>query len=152
MILCSYYIFILISVLNYTCMYTSTFFLLILLKIQDCIKNALMSNDKLGGLVKDFSASDLENIAANAWRLNVSAGEEVIQQGSIKADSFYVVSSGDLEVIKDGEKAGRMGTRCDRFLAKKTRWQCLHRMLLGFWHQKWLIPRGQNGAFLFLSC
>ena len=102
-------------------MYTSTFFLLILLKIQDCIKNALMSNDKLGGLVKDFSASDLENIAANAWRLNVSAGEEVIQQGSIKADSFYVVSSGDLEVIKDEEKAGRMGTRSDRFLAKKTR-------------------------------
>jgi len=73
-------------------------------KEADCIKNALMSNDKLGGLVKDFSASDLENIAANAWRLNVSAGEEVIQQGSIKADSFYVVSSGDLEVIKDGEK------------------------------------------------
>ena len=91
--------------------YTLSFLFLILLNIQDCIKNALMSNDKLGALVKSFSASDLENIAANAWRLDVSAGEEVIQQGSIKADFFYVVSSGDLEVIKDGEKAGGKGDK-----------------------------------------
>ena len=30
---------------------------------------------------------------------------QVIQQGSVKADNFYVVSEGELIVEKDGEKA-----------------------------------------------
>ena len=67
-----------------------------------------MANDKLGDLVKGLSSSDLENIASNAWRQAVTDGELVIQQGSIKADNFYVVASGHLEVIKDGQKAEEM--------------------------------------------
>ena len=69
-------------------------------------RKALMANEKLGPLVKGFSSSDLEQIASNAWRLEVQPGEQVVQQGSIKADNFYVVASGHLEVIKDGEKVG----------------------------------------------
>ena len=65
-----------------------------------------MANEKLGPLVKGLSSSDLEQIASNAWRLEVQPGEQVVQQGSIKADNFYVVARGHLEVIKDGEKVG----------------------------------------------
>ena len=67
-------------------------------------RKALMANEKLGPLVKGFSSSDLEQIASNAWRLEVQPGEQVVQQGSIKADNFYVVASGHLEVIKVGSK------------------------------------------------
>ncbi|CAJ1411423.1 unnamed protein product [Effrenium voratum] len=70
----------------------------------ELIRTALSANNKLGPLVQCLSTEDLDNIAANAWRLTVEPGQEVIQQGSIKADNFYIVFDGHLEVIKDGEK------------------------------------------------
>ena len=66
-----------------------------------------MANEKLGPLVAGLSSSDLEQIASNAWRLEVQPGEQVVQQGSIKADNFYVVASGHLEVIKDGDRSSQ---------------------------------------------
>ena len=69
------------------------------------VEEALMANEKLGPLVQELSATDLEQIASNAWRLDLEPEKQVVQQGSIKADYFYVVYEGHLEVIKDGEKA-----------------------------------------------
>ena len=71
----------------------------------EAVKEALMANEKLGPLVQELSAADLEHIASNAWRLELEPDQQVVQQGSIKADYFYVVYEGHLEVIKDGEKA-----------------------------------------------
>ena len=51
-------------------------------------RTALSANNKLGPLVQCLSTEDLDNIAANAWRLTVEPGQEVIQQGSIKAPAY----------------------------------------------------------------
>eukprot|EP00913_Durusdinium_trenchii_P034134 g31947.t1 len=71
---------------------------------MELIERALTANTKLGPLVKGLSHDDLQQIATNAWRMEVDEGQQVVQQGSIKADNFYIVSEGHLEVFKDGEK------------------------------------------------
>ncbi|CAE7257329.1 for [Symbiodinium microadriaticum] len=75
---------------------------------SELIKSALKQNEKLGPLVKLMSVADLDVVTAAAVRVDVEPDFEVIQQGSVKADHFYVVSAGELTVEKDGQKVQRL--------------------------------------------
>ena len=44
------------------------------------VQRALLANTKLGPLVKGLSPGDLQQIAANAWRLEVEKGQEAGRQ------------------------------------------------------------------------
>jgi MFS family permease len=50
----------------------------------------------------------LEQLAARLTKVHVAAGEEIIRRGD-KGDRFYVVSSGEIEVLVDGRPPQRQG-------------------------------------------
>ena len=68
---------------------------------KDCqlIFSALMRNEHLRMLGKLDDVSCVEALVAKARRQEVAAGTEIIRQGDLKADSFYIVGSGGFEVL-----------------------------------------------------
>lgn len=70
------------------------------------IRKALMNNKYLSKVLADEQISDM---VAKAWKLDVKAGVAVIEEGSLQADRFYIVSSGYFTVKKMMEKTTTAG-------------------------------------------
>lgn len=76
---------------------------------RDLIRAAMRANKNLAPLVENLDDQRLALIADQAFRLDVREGAEVVRQRDLKADLFYVVQRGQLDVFKDGEKVGELG-------------------------------------------
>lgn len=68
------------------------------------IKKALQANTDIGPLLKELADSDVDDIVKSAFRQEVTPGTDVIVQGQLKADTFYVVGKGTFDVIQNGSK------------------------------------------------
>jgi len=76
---------------------------------RDLVISAMKANHNLACLIDHIEDDRLRLIADQAFRVDVQKGVEVVKQRDLKADLFYVVQSGLLEVHKDGEKVGELG-------------------------------------------
>lgn len=76
---------------------------------KNFIRGAMMKNKNLGALLDKVSGQDLEAMAARAYKMEVQRGTEVIKQGQVKADHFYIVVKGTFDVIKNGERVMEIG-------------------------------------------
>lgn len=56
----------------------------------------------------DLSHEDLSNLAANADRIEVPAGQQLMRQGQLGMEAAVIVS-GELDVTRDGELVARLG-------------------------------------------
>ncbi|CAD7944953.1 unnamed protein product, partial [Amoebophrya sp. A120] len=65
------------------------------------IRKALLANRYLSKVLSNDQIQDLISVA---YQLEVKSGEEVVQEGSLLADRFYIVSTGTFEVRKKVEK------------------------------------------------
>ena len=57
---------------------------------------------------RSLDMASLEDVAARANQIDVSAGTEIVRQGD-PGDAFYVIESGSAEVLIDGFAVGRLG-------------------------------------------
>lgn len=64
--------------------------------------DALRNNSQLGSLVAHLSADSLEEMARSARSVRVPEGYEVVIEGSLKADLFYIIAEGSVEVSQRG--------------------------------------------------
>lgn len=68
------------------------------------IKEAILANEKLGPLVSHLGSTELQDIIEHAYSMDVKPGTDVVHQGDIHTDLFYVVKEGKLEVIVQEHK------------------------------------------------
>jgi len=73
------------------------------------VKKAMLANPNLGSLLRHLSAKDIDQIVSRAFRMDVQKSVEVVKQGQMKADLFFVVEEGLLQVVKNGVKVGECG-------------------------------------------
>jgi len=76
---------------------------------QELVRSAIMANSHLGSLLKHLGAKEVDDIVGAAFAMDVEPGAEVIKQGDLKADLFFVVEQGDLDVIINGKKVHEYG-------------------------------------------
>lgn len=67
------------------------------------IMQAVKDNASLGPRIADLSPESLEEMAKSARRLEVEPGHDVVVQGDLKADHFFVIARGTFEVLVNGE-------------------------------------------------
>jgi len=67
------------------------------------IKNAIKKNKDLGPLLREFSEKEIDEIVKTAYKQHVKNQEVIIEQGALKADTFYIVGTGTSSVTKNGE-------------------------------------------------
>jgi len=73
------------------------------------VRSAMLANPNLAPLLEHLSAKDLDDIVEHAFRMEVQRSVEVVKQGQLKADLFYIVEEGQLEVTKNGEQVFKYG-------------------------------------------
>mmetsp|Transcript_16773 Transcript_16773/g.41536 ORF Transcript_16773/g.41536 Transcript_16773/m.41536 type:complete len:821 (+) Transcript_16773:174-2636(+) len=66
-------------------------------KAENLIRDALLANKYLS---KVLSKDQVEDMVSVAYSMKVKKGEEVVKEGSLFADRFYIVSSGKFEIRK----------------------------------------------------
>lgn len=71
-------------------------------EVLDFIVHAMSANANLGGLVASRSRDELEEIASRALQKKVAAGENLMVEGDLEADHFFVIASGEFRVEEGG--------------------------------------------------
>lgn len=74
------------------------------------VRTAMCNNQKLAPLLRVLTQSDLDTIVKHYFPVTAAAGQEVMKQGDLKADLFYVVAEGTLDFVVDGSKVGMVST------------------------------------------
>jgi CRP-like cAMP-binding protein len=74
------------------------------------IQNALKSNENLQTMVK-LDDARVQSLIDIAWKEEVSEGQELIKEGDLEADFFYIVAEGsfDIRITSDSEAADPQG-------------------------------------------
>eukprot|EP00420_Gonyaulax_spinifera_P036203 CAMPEP_0197884792 /NCGR_PEP_ID=MMETSP1439-20131203/11115_1 /TAXON_ID=66791 /ORGANISM="Gonyaulax spinifera, Strain CCMP409" /LENGTH=788 /DNA_ID=CAMNT_0043504535 /DNA_START=56 /DNA_END=2422 /DNA_ORIENTATION=+ len=67
------------------------------------IQKALQSNQNLSEAGVQLDENKIKSIISKMWKEDVTEGKELIQQGDLSADYFYVVTSGSFEINKAKE-------------------------------------------------
>lgn len=73
------------------------------------LRNALLENVGLGPLAQDLSEAELDKIMSQAQREEVPEGKEVVRQGDVGLEFFYVIEKGSCTVIRDRELVAQLG-------------------------------------------
>eukprot|EP00416_Gambierdiscus_australes_P022628 CAMPEP_0171078900 /NCGR_PEP_ID=MMETSP0766_2-20121228/14919_1 /TAXON_ID=439317 /ORGANISM="Gambierdiscus australes, Strain CAWD 149" /LENGTH=777 /DNA_ID=CAMNT_0011536055 /DNA_START=151 /DNA_END=2484 /DNA_ORIENTATION=- len=61
---------------------------------------ALQQNERLQGVVS-LNPERIRELVAVAWKEKVAEGQELIREGNLKADYFYIVQYGSFEVLQE---------------------------------------------------
>jgi cGMP-dependent protein kinase len=80
------------------------------------IRESLRINKNIGPTLEGLGDEALEEVVETAFHLDVTAeNSEVITQGDLEADLFYILEKGSGEAIKDGVKVASYSTAGDSF-------------------------------------
>jgi cAMP-dependent protein kinase regulator len=82
------------------------------------IIEALRKNDKLTKVVT-LDDEQVKAMADACWKEEVNKGIDVITEGDVRADYFYIINSGSFDVLKAVEDYGRKGSKSTEATAKK---------------------------------
>jgi len=72
------------------------------------LRRALLANPGLGPLVRHLSEDELDRIMSSGHRRRVAEGEEVLRQGDVKVDFFYIIQEGSFLAIRNRELVERL--------------------------------------------
>lgn len=73
------------------------------------IEQGLFSNTNLGPLLSHLYPADVQALVDNAYSITVEKDTQVVAQGDLAADNFYVVADGSFSISKDGNKLCNVG-------------------------------------------
>ncbi|CAK9059427.1 cGMP-dependent protein kinase egl-4 (Egg-laying defective protein 4), partial [Durusdinium trenchii] len=70
------------------------------------IRDSVARNENLSNIL---DVRQMPHFADPAWKEEVQVGQNVIEEGDVNADFFYVVRSGEFQILIDGSVTGTLG-------------------------------------------
>jgi len=74
------------------------------------VVKGMQSNAKLAPLLEKFEEKELQQIAMQAVPRQVTPGTQIVRQGDAKAEVFYIIETGEVEVVQNGKVMAKLGS------------------------------------------